>query len=225
MKPKYVRRKEAREAAAGLLGGRCHVCRRKFGKGFLIHHIRYSGAGDHYASFDKDSPEYAEHVLAEVTRRPRDFAVLCNSHHRMVEMLKGMHPGKFEAMVVIVRASRPPACPYEAVGAGDVPVGDMPRVVGIAPAEGLPRPLKEQHAADRVALAQAPPEPAVGHQLTASRPPAGPPDDGHQTPCSQPPPPAYDGTARRGYVRFSDLSHVIVATAEPPQTPPVPTEG
>ena len=85
------------------------MCGRRFGKGFVVHHIRYAGEGDHYTAFPRDSAEYAEHILAAVRDRRCDFALLCARHHRMVEMLKGMGPDKFEAMVQIVIASRRPA--------------------------------------------------------------------------------------------------------------------
>lgn len=105
---KAQRRDAARRQTASILGGHCAVCGKKFGKWFVVHHVRYEGPHDTYRDYPARSPEYAQYILDEVCRRPSDFALLCRDHHRMVEMLKGMDIARFEAMVDIVTRSRPP---------------------------------------------------------------------------------------------------------------------
>ena len=73
---------------------RCFVCRKKFGKYFVFHHIYYVEGEPYHAAF-KDSTNYQLAVLPIIEANPIQFLLLCKAHHHFVEWAKSI---KNEAM-------------------------------------------------------------------------------------------------------------------------------
>ena len=89
--------------ALEILGGRCYICHRKYGKGFTFHHIRYEKAS--YRDF-KTAEDYSLFVCAEVQEDPERFALLCRPHHHVIEMLKRYKQDKFDRLMLLAVESR-----------------------------------------------------------------------------------------------------------------------
>ena len=86
---------------APLFSSKCGCCHKKFGKGFLYHHVNYYENGVVYS--DK---EYHEKIYDEIKAKPQDFMLLCTKCHYILEMLKRMNKERFNRIVRAVRRSR-----------------------------------------------------------------------------------------------------------------------
>ena len=74
------------EIALGkLFENRCYVCRKKRGKGFVFHHIRYDGKS--YRDYPT-SKQYLENLILEIMKEPKNFLLLCRKHHFAIEKMK-----------------------------------------------------------------------------------------------------------------------------------------
>lgn len=97
--------KKRKMETAKLFGGKCAVCHKRYGRGFTFHHIRYAVGDKKYSDF-RSNEKYNEYVLGIVAREPNRFALLCQGHHRMVEMLKLLKHDKYERLLDLVKVSR-----------------------------------------------------------------------------------------------------------------------
>jgi len=86
---------------AELLGNRCKVCGKKFGKGSTFHHIIYHKTEKTYRDF-KNQFDYQDYILPIINKRPEEFYILCTGHHLLVEKLKRFKPERFLVLVDIV---------------------------------------------------------------------------------------------------------------------------
>lgn len=97
--------KSRRKKVAGLLGGKCHVCEKKFGKNFHFHHIVYRDHEKKHSDFT-NWYDYQEYVLPIVEKHPKEFALLCKNQHRIIEILKSYTDVNFERLIYLARESR-----------------------------------------------------------------------------------------------------------------------
>ncbi len=97
---------EAKARIAALLGGRCEVCRKKYGKCFAIHHKRYLKTDARRGDYT-NSKKY--HVALEpfVARNRKRFSLLCNKHHHSVGFLSQMEKDRWLRLRRLVNESRP----------------------------------------------------------------------------------------------------------------------
>ena len=86
---------------APLFGSKCGICHKRFGKGFVYHHVNYFDNGTVYS--DK---EYHDKIYIEIQKNPENFMLLCKKDHFILEMLKRMNPKRFNRLVKAVRRSR-----------------------------------------------------------------------------------------------------------------------
>ena len=84
---------------------RCFVCHKKFGKYFVFHHIRYVDGEKIYADFE-NSVDYNIYLCDSIKEHPQDFALLCNKHHHVLEMLKRFKRDRLGRLLVMVMISR-----------------------------------------------------------------------------------------------------------------------
>jgi len=103
--------KQQRKKIAEILGGRCKVCCKKFGKAFHFHHVVYRLGEKTYKDFEssksiKNWIEYTEYILPIIKQYPKEFELLCQKHHRFVEMLIALKGNKFKKLITIVKRSR-----------------------------------------------------------------------------------------------------------------------
>ena len=97
--------KKQRKHVAQLLGGKCQVCKKKFGKNFHFHHIKYQKGEKKYSNF-KNWYDYQDYVLDYIIEHLDQFALLCRAHHRFLEMLKALKSPKFERLIELTIKSR-----------------------------------------------------------------------------------------------------------------------
>ena len=76
-----------RKQVASLLGGKCVLCLKKFGKNFHFHHIEYRENEKRHSDFASWT-SYNEYVLPIIQRLPDKFSLLCNTCHRLVSVLQ-----------------------------------------------------------------------------------------------------------------------------------------
>ncbi len=103
--------KKQRKRTANILGNLCVVCERKFGKGFHFHHKKYTKGEKTHKDFDvsasiKNWIQYNVYILPIIESKPKNYALLCNKHHKLVEILKQFKSERFENLVKIVRESK-----------------------------------------------------------------------------------------------------------------------
>lgn len=95
-----------RKEIAQLLGGKCVLCLKKFGKNFHFHHIGYRDNEKRHSDFSS-WVNYNEYVLPIIQRIPDKFALLCNTCHRLVSILQSIKDDvRFERLVDLARRSR-----------------------------------------------------------------------------------------------------------------------
>jgi len=95
-----------RKQVAELLGGKCILCLKKFGKNFHFHHIEYRIGEKIYSDF-KSGTSYNEYVLQIIQKIPQKFALLCNTCHRLISILQSIKDdSRFERIVDLARRSR-----------------------------------------------------------------------------------------------------------------------
>lgn len=101
-----------RKQVAKLFDGECNVCIKKFGKGFHFHHISYREEEKTYKDFkdhlnqQQNWIDYTKYVLPIIRKYPDEFALLCQKHHKFVEMLIKLKDDKFEKLIDLARRSR-----------------------------------------------------------------------------------------------------------------------
>lgn len=95
--------KSEKKKLARLKRSRCYICHKKFGKGFVFHHLYYSGDEP---DFKADKYSYYAHVFKQVRDRPQQFALLCHAHHYFVEWAKRISDDKFRRFVRLRRLSK-----------------------------------------------------------------------------------------------------------------------
>lgn len=95
-----------RKDIAVLLGGKCILCLKNFGKNFHFHHIEYRSGEKKHSDF-KLWIEYNEYVLPIIQKIPEKFALLCNTCHRLISILQAIKSDdRFERVVDLARRSR-----------------------------------------------------------------------------------------------------------------------
>ena len=95
-----------RKTVAILLGGKCILCLKKFGKKFHFHHVQYRIGEKKHSDFSS-WVQYNEYVLPIVQSIPEKFALLCNTCHRLVSILQSIKDdARFERVVDLARRSR-----------------------------------------------------------------------------------------------------------------------
>lgn len=83
----YQRFKERRALVMENLGGECFICGEKAIKGFHFHH-------KHYHEVESNYPRHSNAMnvrikrLVEAEKFPERFALLCPTHHRLIEIAK-----------------------------------------------------------------------------------------------------------------------------------------
>ena len=90
---KKKRIRDEKRRLAKLYKSECYICHKKFGKGFLFHHIRYVEGERTHSDF-KDSDTYNEYLCPIIEGRPKGFLLLCRNHHHILEWLKRLLPDK-----------------------------------------------------------------------------------------------------------------------------------
>jgi len=79
--------KQKRRETAILLGNKCRICDKKFGKGSSFHHIVYRKDEKTHKDFNNVS-DYQEYIIGKIEEHPKEFCILCTGHHLLVERLK-----------------------------------------------------------------------------------------------------------------------------------------
>ena len=95
-----------RKQVAELLGGKCILCLKKFGKNFHFHHIQYRIGEKIHSDFNTWT-QYNEYVLPIIQKIPEKFALLCHKCHRLISILQSIKDdSRFERVVDLARRSR-----------------------------------------------------------------------------------------------------------------------
>jgi len=95
-----------RKQVAELLGGKCILCLKKFGKNFHFHHIQYRINEKIHSDFNTWA-QYNEYTLPIIQKIPEKFALLCNTCHRLISILQSIKDdSRFERVVDLARRSR-----------------------------------------------------------------------------------------------------------------------
>jgi len=95
-----------RKQVAILLGGKCILCLKKFGKNFHFHHIQYRVGEKKHSDFTSWT-SYNEYVLPIIQKIPEKFALLCNTCHRLISILQAIKDNsRFERVFDLARRSR-----------------------------------------------------------------------------------------------------------------------
>ena len=95
-----------RKQVAELLGGKCIICLKNFGKNFHFHHIEYRKNEKKHSDFTS-WVRYNEYVLPIIQKIPEKFALLCNTCHRLISILQSIKDdSRFERVVDLARSSR-----------------------------------------------------------------------------------------------------------------------
>jgi len=95
-----------RKQVAILLGGKCILCLKKFGKNFHFHHIGYRDNEKKHSDFTS-GVRYNEYVLPIIQRIPEKFTILCNTCHWVITTLQSYKDNsRFERVIDLARRSR-----------------------------------------------------------------------------------------------------------------------
>ena len=95
-----------RRQVAILLGSKCVLCLKKFGKNFHFHHIVYRVGEKRHSDF-KSWTDYNEYVLPIIEKIPEKFALLCKTCHQLITILQAIKDdARFERVVDLARRSR-----------------------------------------------------------------------------------------------------------------------
>lgn len=95
-----------RKQISDLLGGKCILCLKKFGKNFNFHHIQYRVGEKRHSDF-KSWTDYNEYVLPIIEKIPTKFALLCKTCHHLITILQSIKDdARFERVVDLARRSR-----------------------------------------------------------------------------------------------------------------------
>ena len=103
--------KEDRRQTATLFDSVCYVCGKPIGKAFHFHHVRYRKGEKTYKDFDASKSRknwfaYTNYILPMINQHPTEFALLCQKHHKFVEMLIKLKEDKFEKLIDLAKRSR-----------------------------------------------------------------------------------------------------------------------
>lgn len=95
-----------RKQVSILLGGKCTLCLKNFGKNFHFHHIQYRIGEKRHSDFTSWM-KYNEYVLPIIQKIPEKFSLLCNTCHRLISILQSIKDdSRFERVVDLARKSR-----------------------------------------------------------------------------------------------------------------------
>jgi len=95
-----------RKQVSILLGGKCIICLKNFGKNFNFHHVGYRLGEKKHSDF-KTWIKYNEYVLPVIQNTPVHFTLLCNKCHRLISILQSIKSdSRFERLVNLARDSR-----------------------------------------------------------------------------------------------------------------------
>lgn len=95
-----------RKQVAVLLGGKCILCLKSFGKNFHFHHVEYREGEKKHSDF-KSWISYTEYIIPIIQKIPDKFALLCNTCHRLISILQSIKDNaRFERVVDLSRRSR-----------------------------------------------------------------------------------------------------------------------
>ncbi len=98
--------KEERKQVAILLGGKCILCLKKYGKNFHFHHIGYRKGERKHSDFSSWYL-YTFYVIPIIKTIPEKFALLCKTCHQLVTILQAIiDDARFERVVDLARRSR-----------------------------------------------------------------------------------------------------------------------
>lgn len=64
---------------------RCYICRKRFGKGFAFHHLKYEEQDAIYKNYKGNSDKYHRDLERFIISNPKRFLLLCKPHHHFVE--------------------------------------------------------------------------------------------------------------------------------------------
>ena len=82
---KVKRIMEEKKRVAKLYGGRCFICEKKYGRGFLFHHRKYVQGERIYKDF-KSSTAYNEYILPIIEAdKEKRFSLLCSPCHSRID--------------------------------------------------------------------------------------------------------------------------------------------
>jgi len=101
-----------REHVAHLLGYKCFLCHKKFGKNFHFHHVEHRKGEKKLSDFKEHSSnqknweDYQEYVLPIIEKFSDKFELLCREHHRLIEIPNSLKSPKFERYVDLLLRTR-----------------------------------------------------------------------------------------------------------------------
>lgn len=70
-----------------IFNSECFVCRKRYGRGFLYHHLKYFFNEKIYRDF-RSTIDYNNYILPIVKENPDRFLLLCSPCHTTLERLK-----------------------------------------------------------------------------------------------------------------------------------------
>lgn len=76
-----------KKEAAELFDSECFVCHKKYGRGFLFHHLKYIFGEHTYRDFE-DTVKYNLYIIPIVIKNQYRFLLLCKKCHTTLERLK-----------------------------------------------------------------------------------------------------------------------------------------
>ncbi len=98
--------KKYKRQVAAIYNSECYVCKKKFGKRFSFHHLKYYTTEKTYKDFNNNNNKYQLYILPIIEKRPKDFVLLCFKHHYTVEQLKRFKFKNLERLFDIVWRSK-----------------------------------------------------------------------------------------------------------------------
>ena len=97
-----------RNELAWIMGNKCHVCHKKYGKNFHFHHIRYLDTDKKHSDF-ASNVDYNLYVYQIILHDQGRFALLCRNCHFMITAMQQIKDhDRFVRLVTLAEASRPP---------------------------------------------------------------------------------------------------------------------
>ncbi|MGI0022529.1 MAG: hypothetical protein ACRD9Q_06685 [Nitrososphaeraceae archaeon] len=87
--------------AAEIYGSICEICHKKYGRGFLFHHLNYVFGEYTYRDFE-DTVKYNLYVIPIVLKNPKRFILLCKKCHTTVTRLKQREKNNLLRLLLVV---------------------------------------------------------------------------------------------------------------------------
>jgi len=82
-----------------LFGSKCFVCEKKYGRGFLYHHLVYKFGEPIYRDFSS-TIKYNNFILPIIKKEPQRFLLLCSPCHTTLEKLKRRKKENFLRLLI-----------------------------------------------------------------------------------------------------------------------------